>query len=371
MTLRPILLVGSLLLAAVGVQAEQPDSGLKCRASRVGPFLDFEYRFSAGLWFRLPVKQFWGVPVQLKMEVEVTPVRGTPGEPFVFDDQVQGQKPVPEGARGELYFSYGFSVGPGEYEVAWRLRDGKGRTCADSGRFKASLSRREKAVEVTLGPGEIVDAGMYLFRPEKPIARPQIHAPRRLKVLMSLDVMGRRGRIVRPRLLHILPLLAALRQLGRSPSFNRFSVVVFSFEDQEVLFRHDYREVIDFASMHDMIDRLKPETVDVSHLRMGSEMSFFDELLSSELLQSDRPDAVVFVGREMNFGKRIPPATLERTRNLGAAFAFLDASRYAWRGAMGNVVRAMGGREYVLRRPGDLARALGDFEDQVMLMTPQ
>ena len=372
MQFRLKLLTGVLLLIAGTAQAAtETATALRCKAEKVGPFLDFEYRFSMGLWFHLPVRQFWGSPVGLDLEIEVQPVKGTPGEPVWLDDRLQGTEAVPDGIKGEINFSYGVSVGPGEYQAVWWLRDDAGRSCGGANVFKAALSRRDRAVEVTLEPGEIVDAGVYMFRPEARTARPHLHAPRRLKVFISLDVLGRRGRVVRPRLLHVLPLVAALRQLGRSPSFNQFSVVVFSFEDQEVLLRQDYDDVIDFRSLSGMIDRLEPETVDVSDLLGGSEMNFFEGLLSAELLRSEAPDAVVFVGREMNFGKRIPRSTLERVRNLGASFAFLDASRYAWRGAMGNFVRAMDGKEYMLRRPGDIARAIESFEDQVMLASPQ
>ncbi len=372
MQLLPKLLACILLISTGAARAaSEPTTILKCKAERVGPFLDFEYRFVLGLWFHLPAKQFWGAPVGLDLEIEVEPVNGTPGEPVWLDDRLQGTQTVPEGTKGELYFSNAVSVGPGQYRATWRIRDDEGRSCEGSSQFKAALTRRDRAVDVTLEAGEIVDAGVYLFRPEGSTARPHLHAPRRLKVFISLDVLGRRGRVVRTRMLHVMPLFAALRQLGRSPSFNEFSVVVFSFEDQDVLLKQDYDDVIDFRSLSGVIDRLEPETVDVSDLLGGSEMNFFEELLSAELLQSETPEAVVFVGREMNFGKRIPRSTLERVRNLGASFSFLDASRYAWRGAMGNLVRAMDGKEFVLRRPGDLARALESFENQVLFARPQ
>lgn len=369
---KPQLLVGILVLAAGSAHAAaQPAAGLSCQVDRVGPFLDFEYRFSVGLWFRLPVRNFWGEPVGLDLELEVRPAEDTPGEPVWLDDRVQGAEPVPRGTKGELYFSYGVSVGTGRYVASWTLRDDRGRSCSGSRTFKAALSRRDRAVEVTLEPGQIVDAGVYIFRQEDSIPRLHLPGPSRLKIFVSMDVMNRRGQIIRPRLLHILPLVATLRQLGRSPRFNEFSVVVFSFEDQDVLFRHDYAKVIDFRSLSGVIDQLEPETVDVSDLLGGSEMNFFEELLYAEVLGSDPPDGVVFVGREMNFGKAIPKSTLARVQAMGAPVAFFDASRFAWRGAMGNLVRALGGREYTLRRPGDLSRAISAFENQVVKMIAQ
>ncbi len=361
-----LLLCGFLAFVATAQGAREVTAELRCRAVKVKPSLDFEYRFVMGYYFSLPVKQFWGGPVGLDLEIEVEPINGTPGEPAWMDNRLQTSQTVPEGTKGDLHFSNGVSVGLGTYRISWRILDDAGRSCEGFGDFRASLSRSDRAVAPALQPGEIVDTRMYLFRRETAVPRPFLHSPRRLKVFVSMDVMGRRRRVVRPRLTHSLPLFAALRQLGRSSSFNEFSVVVFSFEDQKVLLRHDYKEVFDFPSLRGVIGGLEPETVDVSALMRGSEMRFFEELLSAELLQSEPPDAVVFVGREMNFGKRLPPSSLERFRGTSATFAFFDASRWVWKGAIGNLVRAMSGKEYALGRPADLAKALRGLESQVL-----
>ena len=361
------LLLYGLLATSVTAGADGDiGSELRCRAVKIKPSLDFEYRFVMGYWFSVPVRQFWGGPVGMDLEIEVHPVNGTPGKSNWMDNRLQAEQAVPQGTRGDLHFSTGVSAGPGEYRIDWRIRDDSGRSCEGSDEFRAALSRSDRSVAPALQPGEIFDTRIYLFRPEEATPRPFLHSPRRLKVLVSLDVLGRRGRPVRPRLTHWLPLFAALRQLGRSTSFNEFSVVVFSFEDRKVLLRHDYRDVFDFPSLRGVVGGLEPETVDVSALMQGSEMRFFEELLSAELLGPEAPDSVVFLGREMSFGKRLHASSLERFRRTGATFAFFDASRYVWRGAIGNVVRAMDGKEYRLGRPADLAKALKGLEKQVL-----
>jgi len=64
----------------------------------------------------------------------------------------------------------------------------------------------------------------------------------------------------------------------------------------------------------------------------------------------------------MMFGKKLPRDAVRRLRALEAEFAFLDASRLAWVGVMGGLVRALEGKEYMLRRPADLAKALQGLE---------
>ena len=358
------------LALAAGLAAGQ-DEGLKCASAKIGPMLDFEFRFVAGTWFSLPMKQFWGEQFELQVAMQVVPVNGTPGEPKLVEHKVRARQPVPEGARGEMYFPSAISVGTGQYRSIWRISDRRGRSCSGTRVFKAALSRKDRDVDVTLAPGEIVDTAMYMFRPQKPLERPHLKSPRRLKIFLSLDVLGRRGRVVRTRMVHVLPHIAALRQLAGSPNFNEFSVVTFSFEDQKVLVRQDYQKTVDFAAMIGVVKDLNPETVDVSELLRGSEMQFFKDLLVKELLGFERPEAVVFLGQDVHFGRRIPDHLLDPFRQLGLEVSFFDASRFAWRGAMGNFVRALGGKEFKLREPAQLATAVSEFEKRVLRSRPQ
>lgn len=360
-------LVGSGLIRAA---AAEPAT-LKCGATSIGPFLDFEFRFVAGTWFSLPLKQFWGGHIKLDFAMQVEPIRGTPGKPFGIRHELNGEARVPDGIRGEISFPSAVSVGLGQYRTQWLIRDSYGRSCAGAKNFKVSLARKERSVEVTLGPGEIVDTGMYVFRPQEAVDRPPLNRPRRLKVFISMDVVGRRGRVVRTRMFHVIPYFAALRRLASSPSFNEFSVVVFSFEDQKVVARHGYQETVDFQSLRSVIGDLQPETVDFSELARGSELKFFESLLAEELLMSEPPEALVFLGQDLHYGKQLAAELLNRFRDLGTIVSFWDSSRYAWRGAMGNFVRAMGGKERAVRRPSDLAQALAGFEARVLESRPQ
>ena len=366
-----LLVCVAVALAGIASGQSPPGGALRCKSAALRPALDFEFRFVAGHWFSLPVKQFWDREVDLRVVMEVEPINGTPGQMRRVAHRLQASQPIPPGVNGEFNFPSAVTLGLGEYRSKWRISDGDGRSCEGIKQFKAKLSRKERHIEVTLGPGEIVDTAMYLFRNDEAIARPHLRAPRRIKIFVNLDVLGRRGRVARTRLFHILPHIAALRQLGRSQSFNEFSVVAFSFEDQRVVSRQDYQPNVDFSPLSKMIQRLRPDTVDFRDLMRGSEMDFFRDMLAQELRLSEIPDGVVFIGHEMHFGKRLPPRFLEGYRGLGIPVAFLDGSRFAWHGAIGNFVRAMDGREFILRKPSDLAKAISAFEARVQALRPQ
>lgn len=370
-TVLRLLICGAMALAGLAHGQSPRTDALRCKSEALRPTLDFEFRFVAGHWFSLPVKQFWEREVDLRVIMEVEPINGTPGQMKRVAHRLQATQTVPPGVSGEFNFPSAVSLGIGEYRSSWRIRDSNGRSCQGVRVLKAKLSRKERSVEVTLEPGEIVDTAMYMFRNEEAIERPHLRSAHRLKIFISLDVLGRRGRVARTRLVHILPHIAALRQLGRSQSFNQFSVVVFSFEDQRVVARQDYQPTINFSPLTRMIQQLRPDAVDYRDLMRGSEMEFFGEMLAEELRLSEIPDGVVFIGHEMNFGRRLPTNVLAAYRNLGIPVAFFDGSRFAWNGAMGNLVRAMDGREFALRKPSDLAKAISAFESRVQALRPQ
>lgn len=370
-TVLRLLICGAMALAGLAHGQSPRTDALRCKSEVLRPTLDFEFRFVAGHWFSLPVKQFWEHNVDLRVIMQVEPINGTPGEAKRVTHRLQASQPVPQGISGDFNFPSAVSLGVGEYRSMWVIRDSYGRSCEGVRQFKASLSRKERNIDVSLEPGEIVDTAMYLFRNEETIERPHLTSPRRLKIFLSLDVLGRRGRVARTRLVHILPHIAALRQLGRSQSFNQFSVVAFSFEDQRVVSRQDYQPTVDFAPLSKVIRQLRPDTVDFRDLMRGSEMEFFEEMLAQELRLSEIPDGVVFIGHEMQFGKRLPSSVMAGYRDQGIPVAFFDGSRFAWHGAIGNFVRAMDGREFMLRKPSDLARAISAFEQRVQALRPQ
>ncbi len=367
----PKLLAVLWMLGAGVAQASQlPLAALKCDTQKVDPFLDFEFRFVAGNWFYVPVKQFWGERISLNLTALVEPIDGTVGKPARLRDRFANDQTVPEGTKGSVYFAASFSLGVGRYRMTWQLMDDRGRKCRGQREFKVSLPRGDARVRTALRPGQIVETTIYAFRDEPYVERPHLRGEHRLKVFISVDILGRRGR-TRPRLLHLLPHFSTLRHLSRSKDFNQFSVVVFSFEDQKTLWRQDYDQSVEFPALRSVLDDISPETVDVNQLGRGSELLFFRRLVREELYGKEAPDAVVFIGQEMMFGKQGFESSLAGLRNLGAVFAFMDCSRVVFRGAIGSFVRSMQGKEYRLNSPMDLAKAIAAFERQVRAGVPQ
>ena len=72
------------------------------------------------------------------------------------------------------------------------------------------------------------------------------------------------------------------------------------------------------------------------------------------------------------YGERVSERVRSQLRNLGAAFTFLNTGRLSpWRGTMGSLVGALGGRVDALQRPPDVLKVVKSFEQFVLDSRPQ
>ena len=372
-----------LVLAMGGIAhaVAESDDRLVCRAKIFRPRLDFEFRFHTNFEFIFPLKQFCDVPGEMDAEIQFQPVGDPIAEPAVLADRVVWNLDTQDCRKGEMFLAHDAWTGVGRYRATWRFRDALGRSCQGSDEFTVARSRKDRDIDLNLPADTLVDTPIDLFRPEPRTVRPGLASPHRLKVFINLDVLTsstpiravadgfarwKRATLVRTRAIHLRPHLAALRQLAHSERFNEFSIVVFSFEDQAVLARQDYRDEVDFSLLGQFIDDLSPYTVSLGQLADGSEMSFFGSLLATEVLAEDSPDAVVFIGHDIEdvlYGERISDRVLDRLDELGAAFTFMNTGRLSpWRGTMGSLVRALGGRVKNLRKPSEVLKVVDAFE---------
>ena len=370
-----------LALGGIAHAAPERDEQLVCRAKIFRAQLDYEFRFHTNFEFIFPLKQFCDVPGEMDAEVRFQPVGDPVVEPAVLADRVVWTLDTQDCRKGEMFLAHDVWTGVGQYRASWKFRDTLGRSCQGADEFTVSRSPKDRDIDLNLPAGTLVDTPIDLFRPEPRTARPTPASPRRLKVFINLDVMTsrttiravadglvrwKRGTLIRTRAIHLRPHLAALRQLAHSEWFNEFSIVVFSFEEQVVLGRQDYRDEVDFSLLGKFIDDLSPYTVKLGQLVNGSEMSFFGSLLATELLADHSPDAVVFIGHDIEdvlYGKRISDRVVDRLDRLGAAFTFMNTGRLSpWRGTMGSLVRALGGRVKNLRKPLEVLKVVDAFE---------
>ena len=166
-------------------------------------------------------------------------------------------------------------------------------------------------------------------------------------------------------------MISGLRVMSRHPALAEFALAAFSLEEQKVLHRQEFSMRIDFPELGDAIESLTPGTVQVETLRQGSDLQFLDELLAEELSDIAQVDAIVFVGADDRFGKRVSAETMERLRATGVPVFHFNSTVFLWRGAIGNAVKSLGGKEYKVRQPHELAKAVESLVADILAQRQQ
>jgi hypothetical protein len=336
---------------------------LKCHLYTREAVLDYEFRFVAPFWVSIPLKRLYGGGRRLSITTWVRPISVEGAEDVRSEDNFVLPKEVPPGAKGDFELGGSLAFGEGVYEINWELKDEAGRACRVGWKLEAKLPRRARDVPMALDPGEVAPAAVYLFRPERGMGGGETRL--RVKVLVNLDVPYQRRR-ARVQLWRFVPMISGLRVMSRHPALDEFSVVAFSLEEQEVFHRHGFSKRIDFPALGKAVASLTPGIVEVNDLRRGSDLAFLDELLAEELTETEGVDAIVFVGADDRFGKRVSPATIERFREARVPVFHFNSTPYLWRGAIGNAVKSVRGTEFRVRQPYELAAAVDKLVEEIL-----
>ena len=333
-----------------------PIRPISCRVRNFPPFLGFEFRFLTGYFAEIPLREIRGPANRFLLRVAVNPLWPEAAESVYFTRRFEVNE-IAEDRRGAIQFSGSFAAGEGVYEVMWHLQDGFGRFCSARWTVEARRSKRDRDVELTLAPGEVAPSLVYLFREETPVPADPAGKKLRVKLLVSMDVRGRR-RVTIP-MWRYAPVLSILRVMARHPALAEFSVVAFSLDDQQVLFEQDYQDVIDFPALGETIEQLTPGTVTYGQLGKKKEQEFFADLLEKEVVEDDNSDAFIFVGWDLRIGKKVKKESLDTLKQSIAPVFYLNpATRRGWRGLLANAVKILGGTRYTVRRPRDLPAAI-------------
>ena len=333
-----------------------PTRPISCRVRNFPPFLGFEFRFLTGYVAEIPLREIRGPANRFLLRVGVNPLWPEAAEGVYFSRRFEVDE-IAEDRSGAIQFSGSFAAGEGVYEVMWHLQDGFGRFCTARWTVDARRSKKDRDVELTLAPGEIAPSLVYLFREETPIPPDPAGKKLRVKLLVSMDVRGRR-RVTIP-IWRYAPVLSILRVMARHPALAEFSVVAFSLDDQQVLFEQDYQDVIDFPALGETLEQLTPGTVTYGQLGKKKEQEFFAALLEKELGEDEKSDAFIFVGWDLRIGKKVAKETIRGLELSPAPVFYLNPATWRnWRGLLGHAVKALGGTRYRVRRPRDLPEAI-------------
>ncbi len=355
------------LLAAISpatpaFAADAPDEPLPCAIDFFQPRLDFEFRFFSAYRVSIPSRRLEGPKRPFLVKTVVQPLDKPGAEPVVFDRRFRAGPVV--GRRSEsIEFSSSFVTGEGRYQVTWYFADSQGPSCAARWEIKAERGKGERDVRMTIEPGEVDDSRVYVYRPEKAVVGDQ-GRPLRLKVFLSLDVPPRRSR-TQVRLWELMPRIAALRALSRHPRLAEFSLVVYSVEEQAVLFRHDLEDRFEFPALEAAVDKLEPAFVSIEQLGRDKELDFFTKMLLEEIPGDEQVDAYVFVGPDVYTRDNIDKQALAASPGPRGPVFFLAQTRVPWKGLVSKAVSFFDGKRIRFASPRQLADGVEELVDRI------
>ncbi|MGD0867916.1 MAG: hypothetical protein ABSB88_00070 [Bryobacteraceae bacterium] len=276
---------------------------LRCELVPVAPTLDFAFRFRAGYTFRLPVGQYQTAGHAWFVLTKITP-RNDDRKPAYLFTRTNAAEIVKTGLNFEVSGSY--LLGEGRYAVESILYDDSSRTCKRAWQIDASLTRHERAVQLSLPPFTVRDLpGIRASDWNRPSGAAS------LTVLLNAAPLSPRRTRLRPADRNLL--LSALAAIvGRVPAAS-VRLVVFSLEAQKELFRSDSFSVDAIGQVARAIDALELSTVDVHILQNPTgHIDLLAGLINQELRAPAPAPTIILLGPLSRFTGRIPEGSLEK-----------------------------------------------------------
>jgi hypothetical protein len=345
----------------------EPRKDLPCGVVPVKPLIGFDLRFHSGYEVSVPMRELAGSDNQLTILFRVVP-ESHKDSPTYFVQKIKVPT-LPEDARGDATLQGSFDLGEGKYKVDWLMRDRSERVCSSSWEAEAALSSKDKPLQLTITPNEVVASAKEEFTEEPPTDRGNSEPALNVKVLVNFAPQNSTAASLQP--MDTSALVSILRCLSRDPRIGKFSVVAFNLQEQRVLFRQESQDQIDFPAMGEAVRKLQLGRVDIQRLaQKNSETEFLSHLIQDEFKTADHPDGMIFAGPKSLMNENVPTDMLRTVGEPDYPVFYmnynLSPQAAPWRDAIGGAVKYFKGQEYTISRPRDLWFAVSDVVSKIV-----
>ena len=360
----PNLMPGDLAVLETGELRKD----LGCAVLPAKPLLGFDLKFHSGFSVDIPMRELEGNGNTLSVLFRVTP-KGRGADSVYFHQQFKVPSIRNDGGSATLEGL--FDLGEGAYHVDWFVHDFAGRLCTAFWDVDAALANKDRQVLLALPPGTVSRSENEQFQPEPPVARsadaPLETPPLKIKVLMNFAPQRPNSAALDP--VDRTALISILRNLNRNPQIGKFSVVAFNLQEQQVLYRQDSSDYIDFPELGQALQRLSLGTVDLRQLeKKHPDTEFLSALFRKETTDTDL-DGLIVVGPKALLDAHVPDDDLKQMGDLGYPVFYMnysaDPQLVPWKDAISRVVRFFKGREYTISGPRDLWNAVTEVVSRI------
>jgi len=351
-----------------GLEAQQSRRDLPCVVTTPKPELGFDFMFHTGYQVEVPIREMAGDGNELTIQFRVVP-QDRPDDPSYMVQRVS--VPALEAhSRGEGKLYGIFTLGEGRYHVDWLMHDQRERICAMSWDLEAKLNSKDSQLRPWI-PRALVQLLRPLFASEPPLMRVPGNGSPRFSIIVNypsralIDDHGLYG------------LLAILRQMGRDLRIEPYSIIICSFETQQVVYRQGNEGGgIDLPALGEALRSAKLGTVDAKRLVSTRSPAQFAADLIRQQLEEDKSDALVVLGPKEGSETTVPRESLEPFDRPGKpAFylSYVTGQVSPWRDPISSIMKHLRGFEYRIDRPKDFFNAWSDVVTRIVQtkQTPQ
>lgn len=349
------------------LEAGEPRKDLPCTVVNDKALLGFDLRFHSSFDVTIPLRELSGQENLLTILFRITPEQ-KPEEPLYFIQRVRVPQ-IDEDAKGDVYLQGSFDLGEGKYHVDWLMRDRAERVCSAYWDVEASLSPKDKQINVMVAPNTVVPSEMEQFRDEPPIER-NPDGGLNVKLIVNFAPQNARSAALQP--IDVSALVSILRTISRDPRIGKFSIVAFNMQEQKVLYRQENSDRIDFPAIGKALTDVKLGTVDVGRLsKKNGETDFLTTLLRTELQSRESmPDALIFAGPKALLEENVSQDSLRDLGEVNYPLFYmnynLSPQAVPWRDSISHAVKHFRGVEYTISRPRDLWYAVSEIVSRTM-----
>ncbi|HEY6344408.1 MAG TPA: acetyltransferase [Bryobacteraceae bacterium] len=347
-----------------GTVLMQSRSDLPCTVTPIKPVLTFDLSFRSGYEVSMPMKT---LDPATKLTVVYRVTARDQNNHLTYFVRALSSSSI-DWSENTGTFNDMFALGEGRYHIDWSLEDRHSHVlCATSWDAEAALKPKEEAVRPWLQPRRVQPIEATLFEKQPQSERKLDTHPLKLDIIVNFAPQDPRTSVLKNQ--DLVGLVGILRTIARDPHIREYSLVACSVEAQEILFRQDGVDPIDFPGLGAAVKSLRLGTVDLKQLfRQDGPAQFVASVL--EKPKREHSDALIIVGPKLNLETTISRQLLESLQGESQPVFYLNyydgSEMIPWRDMIGKIVKKKRGSEYTISRPIDLIRAWSDVIARLM-----
>ncbi len=344
---------------------EENRDDFECNVEPQSPYLGFDLRFAAGYVARVPARAVASSGDSLRILFRVQPVGASAAAAVYFHQRFAIRHVSDQG--GIATFRGRFVIGPGQYEIDWLMRNGRGRVCSAHWTAAAHMPPRTAMLAAAAPAGMIRPYREGTFADEPPVARlAAADGGLHVALLVNLAPLDRSRFKLDAH--ETESLVTMLRTLHREPRLGLFSLTAFHAYDRQLAYEVERQPRLDFAALGKAIEGRPAGVVGVEALAdQGGDRDFLRSLLERAFDPvREPPDAIVIMGPKVDRDAAISAEMLDIAARPGTLFQFSynrNPRSYPWPGAIESALRPYGLVHASVARPQDFSRALAAFLD--------